>query len=35
MSPEAIVEEIKKVPELKVEGIYPIAKIDSEDYRSA
>ena len=35
VSPEAIMEEIKKVPELKVEGIYPMAKIDSEDYRSA
>lgn len=34
VSPEAVLEEVKKVPELKVDGIYPLAKIDSEDFRS-
>ena len=34
VSPEAVLDEVKKVPELVVDAIYPIAKIDSEDFRS-
>lgn len=30
---EAIKNELAKTPELPVEGIYPMAKIDSEDFR--
>jgi len=30
---EAIRRELAKVPELRTDGIYPMAKIDSEEYR--
>jgi hypothetical protein len=30
---EAVRKELAKVPKLPVEGVYPMAKIDSEDYR--
>jgi hypothetical protein len=33
LNEESIRKELAKVPELPVDGIYPMMKVDSEDYR--